>query len=44
MPLKTSGKAAKKAGKDAKSISKEDGKTKRKRRMESHSIYIYKVL
>ena len=44
MPPKTSGKAAKKAGKAAKSISKGDGKKKRKRRKESYSIYIYKVL
>ena len=44
MPPKTSGKAAKKAGKAAKSISKGDGKKKRKKRKESYSIYIYKVL
>ncbi|KAB7497405.1 Histone H2B.3 [Armadillidium nasatum] len=40
---KTSGKAAKKAGKAQKSISKGD-KKKKKRRKESYSIYIYKVL
>ena len=44
MPPKTSGKAAKKAGKAAKSITKGDGKKKRKKRKESYSIYIYKVL
>ena len=44
MPPKTSGKAAKKAGKAAKSISKGDGKKKRKKRKESYSFYIYKVL
>ena len=43
MPPKTSGKAAKKAGKAQKSISKGDKKKKR-RRKESYSIYIYKVL
>ena len=42
MPPKTSGKAAKKAGKAQKNISK-DKKTKR-RRKESYAIYIYKVL
>ncbi|ROT75104.1 putative H2B histone [Penaeus vannamei] len=40
---KTSGKAAKKAGKAQKSITKGDKKKKR-RRKESYSIYIYKVL
>ena len=43
MPPKTSGKAAKKAGKAQKSIAKGDKKKKR-RRKESYSIYIYKVL
>ena len=43
MPPKASGKAAKKAGKAQKSISKGDKKRKRKRR-ESYAIYIYKVL
>ena len=44
MPPKTSGKAAKKAGKAQKSIAKGDGKKKKRRRKESYSIYIYKVL
>ena len=43
MPPKTSGKAAKKAGKAQKAIAKGDKKKKRKRK-ESYSIYIYKVL
>ena len=43
MPPKTSGKAAKKAGKSQKKISKGDNKKKRKRK-ESYAIYIYKVL
>ena len=43
MPPKTSGKAAKKAGKAQKNISKGDKKRKRKRK-ESYAIYIYKVL
>ncbi|KAI8118525.1 Histone H2B [Lucilia cuprina] len=43
MPPKTSGKAAKKAGKAQKNITKSDKKTKRKRK-ESYAIYIYKVL
>ncbi|XP_045482821.1 uncharacterized protein LOC123686651 [Harmonia axyridis] len=43
MPPKTSGKAAKKAGKAQKNISKSDKKKKRKRK-ESYAIYIYKVL
>ncbi|XP_070075636.1 histone H2B-like [Drosophila takahashii] len=47
MPPKTSGKAAKKAGKAQKnitnSITKTDKKKKRKRK-ESYAIYIYKVL
>ncbi|XP_071949424.1 histone H2B, gonadal-like [Antedon mediterranea] len=42
MPPKTSGKAAKKAGK-AKAVRATDKKRKRKRK-ESYSIYIYKVL
>ncbi len=44
MPPKTSGKAAKKAGKAQKSIAKGDGKKRKKKRKESYSIYIYKVL
>ena len=43
MAPKTSGKAAKKAGKAQKSITKGD-KKKRKKRRESYAIYIYKVL
>ncbi|KAJ9593149.1 hypothetical protein L9F63_027608, partial [Diploptera punctata] len=43
MPPKASGKAAKKAGKAQKNISKGDKKKKRKRK-ESYAIYIYKVL
>ncbi|XP_019880211.2 histone H2B-like [Aethina tumida] len=43
MPSKTSGKAAKMAGKTQKNISKSDKKKKR-RRKESYAIYIYKVL
>ncbi|XP_070850485.1 histone H2B-like [Drosophila suzukii] len=43
MPPKTSGKAAKKAGKAQKNITKTDKKKKRKRK-ESYAIYIYKVL
>jgi histone H2B len=43
MPPKTSGKAAKKAGKAQKNISKGD-KKKKKKRKESYAIYIYKVL
>ena len=43
MPPKTSGKAAKKAGKAQKNIAKGDKKKKRKRK-ESYAIYIYKVL
>ena len=43
MAPKTSGKAAKKAGKAQKNISKGDKKKKRKRK-ESYAIYIYKVL
>ncbi|XP_063615567.1 histone H2B-like [Penaeus indicus] len=42
MPPKTSGKAARKAGKAQKSISKGDKKKKR-RGKESYSIYIYKL-
>ncbi|MCL4125116.1 UNVERIFIED_CONTAM: hypothetical protein GTU68_036187 [Idotea baltica] len=44
MAFKTSKKAAKKAGKAQKSITKCDSKQKRKSRKESYSIYIYKVL
>ena len=43
MAPKTSGKAAKKAGKAQKNISKGD-KKKKKKRKESYGIYIYKVL
>ncbi|XP_049826261.1 histone H2B [Aethina tumida] len=43
MPPKTSGKAAKMAGKTQTNISKSDKKKKR-RRKESYAIYIYKVL
>lgn len=43
-PPKTSGKAAKKAGKAQKSISKDDKKKRRHRRKESYAIYIFKVL
>merc|ERR1712073_299096 len=42
MPPKTSGKAAKKAGKAQKNISKD--KKQKRRRKESYAIYIYKVL
>ncbi|EDW24107.1 GL23559 [Drosophila persimilis] len=41
MPPKTSGKAAKKAGKAQKNITKNDKKKMRKRK-ESYAIYIYK--
>ena len=41
MPPKTSGKAAKKAGKAQKNISKD--KKQKRRRKESYAIYIYKV-
>jgi len=45
MPLKTSGKAAKKSGKAKAVRTGGDGKRKRKRgRKESYGIYIYKVL
>ena len=44
MPPKTSGKAAKKAGKAQKNITKGDGKKKKRKRKESYAIYIYKVL
>ncbi|GLV44743.1 histone H2B [Carabus blaptoides fortunei] len=43
MPRKTSGKAAKKAGKAQKNISK-DNKKKKRRRKESYALHIYKVL
>ena len=44
-PPKTSGKAAKKAGKATKSISKDEGKKKKRhKRKESYAIYIFKVL
>ena len=42
MPPKTSGKAAVKSGKAAKSAPKGEKKKKRKRK-ESYAIYIYKV-
>jgi histone H2B len=42
MPPKTSGKAAKKAGKATKTVSKD--KKHKRRRKESYAIYIYKVL
>ena len=44
MPPKTSGKAAKKAGKAQKNISKGGEKKKKRKRKESYAIYIYKVL
>ncbi|ODM86900.1 Histone H2B.3 [Orchesella cincta] len=44
MPPKASGKAAKKAGKAQKNISKGDGKKRKHKRKESYAIYIYKVL
>lgn len=44
MPPQTSGKAAKKAGKAQKNITKGDKKKKKKKRKESYAIYIYKVL
>jgi len=44
MPPQVSGKAAKKAGKAQKNITKGDKKKKKKRRKESYAIYIYKVL
>ena len=44
MPPKTSGKAVKKAGKAAKSVTKGDKKAKHRKRKESYAIYIYKVL
>ena len=44
-PPKTSGKAAKKADKAQKNISKDDSKKKRRhKRKESYAIYIFKVL
>ncbi|KAJ9595317.1 hypothetical protein L9F63_027298, partial [Diploptera punctata] len=43
MPPKASGKAAKKAGKAQKNISK-GGQEKKRKRKESYAIYIYKVL
>ena len=43
-PPKTSGKAAKKAGKAQKAISKDDKKKRRHKRKESYAIYIFKVL
>nr|ADD38184.1 Histone H2B [Lepeophtheirus salmonis] len=44
MPPKTTGKAAKKAGKAQKVITKTDGKKSSHKRKESYAIYIYKVL
>ncbi|XP_062539790.1 histone H2B-like [Armigeres subalbatus] len=44
MPAKTSGKAAKKAGKATKSVVQGDKKKRKLRRKESYAIYIYKVL
>ncbi len=44
MPPKTSGKAAKKAGKAQKNITKSDKTGRKKKRKESYAIYIYKVL
>ncbi|XP_073814487.1 histone H2B.1/H2B.2-like [Musca autumnalis] len=44
MPPKTSGKAAKKAGKAQKNITKGDKSKRRTKRKESYAIYIYKVL
>jgi histone H2B len=44
MPPKVSGKAAKKAGKAQKNISKGDKKKRKHKRKESYAIYIYKVL
>ncbi|ODM86682.1 Histone H2B.1/H2B.2 [Orchesella cincta] len=44
MPPKASGKAAKKAGKAQKNITKGDGKKRKHKRKESYAIYIYKVL
>ena len=43
MPPKTSGKAAKKAGKATKAVAG-DKKRRKKKRKESYAIYIYKVL
>jgi len=44
MPPKASGKAAKKAGKAQKNITKSDNKKRKHKRKESYAIYIYKVL
>ncbi|XP_077538880.1 histone H2B-like [Haemaphysalis longicornis] len=44
MPLQPSGKAVKMAGKAQKNVRASDGKKKKRRRKESFSIYIYKVL
>ena len=43
MPPKTSGKAAVKSGKAAKSVPKSEKKKKKGKRKESYAIYIYKV-
>ena len=44
MPLKTSGKAAKKSGKATKAIAKGNKYKRMGKRKESYAIYIYKVL
>ena len=44
MPPKTSGRAAKVAGKATKAIAKGDKKKRNKKRKESYAVYIYKVL
>ncbi|CAB4067762.1 H2B [Lepeophtheirus salmonis] len=44
MPPKSTGKAAKKAGKSQKDITKPAGKKRSHKRKESYAIYIYKVL
>ncbi|XP_040572131.1 histone H2B-like [Lepeophtheirus salmonis] len=44
MPPKSTGKAAKKAGKAQKDITKTTGKRRSHKRKESYAIYIYKVL
>ncbi|CAB4067764.1 H2B [Lepeophtheirus salmonis] len=44
MPPKSTGKAAKKAGKAQKDITKPAGKKRSHKRKESYAIYIYKVL
>merc|ERR1712080_706966 len=44
MPPKTSGKAAKKAGRPPKTAVKGEKKARKSKRKESYAIYIYKVL